>query len=126
MKACGACSGAGCAHCGGARAPDQNAAKHAKTPFHLVPLSFVASMARVMEAGLDRPGRYPDCWKELDSAQAAREYHSAALRHLQHEQDAGPLALDKDDNQPALVHAACCHMIAAYHAAKQKRTPTGS
>ena len=140
---CGACSGKGCAHCNWERAadfvgagggevhlkppppkrdrPDQNAAKEHKVPFELIPLGFVAGMARVMEAGLKMPGRYPDCWKELDSAKAVRTYHGAIMRHLAAEQERGPWALDPLDGHPHLLHVATSAMIELFHADKLKR-----
>ncbi len=134
-KLCAACSGAGCAHCNwepDAAAvldahnltpePDQNADKEPKVPFELIPLGFVAGMARVMEAGLiGRPGRYPDCWKELDSAKAVRTYHGAIMRHLAAEQEHGPWALDPLDGHPHLLHVATSAMIALFHADRLKR-----
>jgi hypothetical protein len=90
---------------------DQIAHKRTKTPFRLVPLAFVAEMAHVMAAGLKVPGRYVDSWKQLDPAELPM-YLEGIQRHLQAEEEAGPLAIDPDTNKPHLVHIACGAMIA--------------
>jgi hypothetical protein len=98
---------------------DQIAHKRTKTPFRLVPLAFVAEMAHVMAAGLKVPGRYVDSWKQLDPAELPM-YLEGIQRHLQAEEEAGPLAIDPDTNKPHLVHIACGAMIAWWLARKAR------
>lgn len=100
-------------------AADQNAHKRTKTRFELVPLGFVAAMARVMASGLKLPGRYVDSWKRLDPADLPL-YRASILRHLQAEEEAGPLAIDPESNEPHLVHVACGAMISWWLARKAR------
>lgn len=55
-----------------------------KTPFYLVPLSFVAAMSSIMLRGLQSgSGRVPFGWQRLDwTLDTKRHYYSALLRHV--------------------------------------------
>lgn len=58
--------------------------KARKTPYHLIPLQFVAAMSEVMQAGLDEHPEYASGeWLEAVDDTFYEEHYSALLRHVE-------------------------------------------
>ena len=85
------------------------AAKNGKTPFELVDLQFIASMARQLGAGLDKAGRVADGWRTLDPADWLLAYRAAMLRHVVACDT--PHAVDRETGEPHYAAVAVNAMI---------------
>lgn len=91
-----------------------------KTPFHLIPLDFVAAMARRMQKGTIG-NRKPFDWQmltwrlDIEGGRNYQQYFSAIMRHLQKADD---LDRPKDERCEHWIAIACNAMIAWFNERK--------
>lgn len=85
--------------------PDQTLKKDAgKVPISLIPFEFIEGIAKVLEFGAGKYGRY--CWSQ------GMDWHrvlDAAYRHLG-DWEKG-IEVDSETKKNHLLHAACCLMF---------------
>jgi hypothetical protein len=84
-----------------------------KTPFHLVPLDFVAAMAEVMREGLKDGKRQAHDWARLKWTEEVHDhYYDALMRHTHQ------AITDAPNSCESWLSVACNAMILWYHSKK--------
>ena len=86
--------------------------KDGKAPFELIDLPFLESMAKQLQAGLDKADRVPDGWKQLDPSAYLPKYRAALMRHWVRTDE--PFAIDHETGQTHWAAIAVNAMICAY------------
>lgn len=86
--------------------------KNGKTPFQLLDLPFLGSMARVLGKGLLKAARKPDDWKLLDPIGWLQEYRGALLRHVELSDEVN--AIDPESGESHYAAIAVNAMVCAY------------